>query len=193
MQLKKRGTFIVANYVVMARFDDATDKKLLRLQEILIVNGYQKAMNEWPPHITIAAYEGADEQALLQWTEEFANCQHGFNVGLFALSILPPGGEHKDTAVLCLNPSHSRVLIDFYYGFHDKYEDYCTGIGWYNSIRHGNPIMHSTIGIFDVATMQKALETIFAADVFCEAHITALELYTYPMRLIQRFELKSEP
>jgi len=53
----------VANYVVMVRFDEETDKKILRLQEKLIANGYQNAMNSWPPHITIAAYEGVDEQS----------------------------------------------------------------------------------------------------------------------------------
>ena len=62
----------MANYVAIARFDEATDKKILHLQEKLIASGYQKAMNGWPPHITIAAYEGADEQDLLQWTNECA-------------------------------------------------------------------------------------------------------------------------
>jgi hypothetical protein len=52
--------------------------------------------------------------------------------------------------------------------------------------------MHSTIGIFDVATIQKAQEIIFASGGFSEAEITALKLYTYPMRLIKRFELKLE-
>ena len=182
----------MANYVVMVRFDEATDQKISYLQEKLVANGYQKAMNGWPPHITIAAYEGADEQALLEWTEEYTACQRSFRVGLFSLSILPPGGEHTDTAVLCLNPSHSKTLVDFYYGFQEKFEDYCTGIGWYNSIRHGNPVMHSTIGIFDVATIQKAQELIFESGVFGEAKITALELYTYLMQLIKYIELKSE-
>ena len=166
----------MANYVVILRFDEETDQKILRLQEKLAASGYQKAMNGWPPHITIAAYEGADERALLEWTQECAARQRAFKVGMFSLSILPPGGERVDTAVLCLNPSHSKVLVDFYYGFHEKFEDYCTGIGWYYSIRHGYPIMHSTIGVFDVSTMQKAQEIIFESGVFGEAKITALEL-----------------
>jgi len=182
----------MANYVVMVRFDETTDEKILRLQDKLVANGYQKAVSEWPPHITIAAYEGADEQALLEWTAEYAARQHGFKVGLFSMSILPPSGEHKDTVVLCLNPSHSKTLVDFYYGFHERFEDFCTGIGWYNSIQHGNPIMHSTIGIFDVTTMQKALEIIFAEGILGEIKITALELYTYPMRLIKHFKLKTD-
>ena len=179
----------MANYVVMVRFDETTEQKILNLQKTLATNGYQKALNEWPPHITIAAYEGANEQDLLQWTAEYASHQCRFKVGMFALSILPPGGEHTDTAIFCLNPSHSKTLVDFYYGFHEKFEDYCTGIGWYNSIRHGNPIMHSTIGFFDLQTIQKVQEIIFTSGVFGEAEINALELYTYPMRLIKRFEL----
>ncbi len=182
----------MANYVVILRFDEETDLKILRLQEKLSANGFEKAMNGWPAHITIAAYEGADEQALSAWTREYAARQRGFEVGLFSLSILPPGGEHRSTAVLCLNPSHSKTLVDFYYGFHEKFEEYSVGVGWYYSIRHGNPIMHSTIGIFDAATLQKAQDIIFESGVFGVAKITALELYTYPMRLISRFELKSE-
>ena len=65
----------MANYVVMVRFDEATEKRILLLQEKLVANGYQSAINEWPPHITIAAYEGADEWGLLQWTEEYAENQ----------------------------------------------------------------------------------------------------------------------
>ncbi|MCL2105524.1 MAG: 2'-5' RNA ligase family protein [Oscillospiraceae bacterium] len=181
----------MANYVAMVRFDAETDQKITCLQKKLKESGFQKAVSEWPPHITIAAYEGADEQALLHWSEEYAARQRSFKIGLLALSILPPGGNYTDTAVLCLNPSHSKTLVDFYYGFHEKYEDFCTGIGWYNSIRNGNPIMHSTIGTFNVATMQQALEMIFCAEIFREAEITALELYTYPMRLIKRFDLLS--
>jgi hypothetical protein len=182
----------MANYVAMIRFDEETDRKMLILQEKLISDGFQKSINEWPPHITIAAYEGADEKDLLMWTEEYMFRQRSFNIGLFALSILPPGGDHANTAVLCLNPSHSKTLVDFYYGFHEKFEDYCTGIGWYNSIRHGNPVMHSTIGTFDIASIQKAQEIIFESGIFSVAKITTLELYTYPMRLIKRFELKTE-
>ena len=181
----------MADYVVMMRFDEAMDDRIIHLQEKLIDNGYGGAVNEWPPHITVAAYEGADEQSLLQWTEEYAYRQQRFNIGFFALSVLPPGGEHTDTAVLCLNPSHAKILVDFYYGFHEKFEDFCTGIGWYNSITHGNPVMHSTIGIFNVATMQKAQEMIFASDVFGIARIMALEVYGYPMRFLKRFELKT--
>lgn len=178
----------MANYVAMVRFDENTNKKLLSLQEVLAVNGFGKAINEWPPHITIAACNGVNESDLLQWAKEYSSHQSRFKVGLFALSILPPGGEHNDTAMLCLNPSHSKTLVDFYYRFHENLEDYCKGIGWYNSIRHGNPAMHCSIGVFNVKGIQKVQEIIFTSNVFGEAEIKALEIYAYPMRLIKRFE-----
>ena len=105
------------------------------------------------------------------------------------MNILPPGGEHRSTAVRYLDPAHSKPFVDFYYAFHSRYEEYCTGIGWYNSISHGNPIIHATIGIVPVTDLQNAIELIFGSGVFCKAKITALELYAYPMRLIQRFEM----
>jgi hypothetical protein len=46
-------------YVVLARYDDITDQKLTTLQANLRKEGYIKAISEWPPHITIAAYESA--------------------------------------------------------------------------------------------------------------------------------------
>ncbi len=58
-------------------------------------------------------------------------------------------------------------------------------------IIHGNTVIHATIGIVKVTEMQEMMEHIFSQNIFGEAEITALEVYTYPMRLIKRFELKS--
>ncbi len=161
----------MTRHVVMVRFDAATEQRIRRLQEELVTNGYLAAISEWPPHITVAAYEGADEERLLQWTEKYAARQSRFRLGLFSLGIMPPGGENTRTAVLCLNPAHSKKLVDFHYGFHEKLEDYCVGIGWYYSIRHDNLIMHSTIGKFDVASMQKVQEIVFASDVLVKRRL----------------------
>lgn len=178
----------MSNYVVLARFNEEKDMQLIKLKKILSNAGYSVA--EWPPHITISAYENFDEQLLCKWTSNFASKHKRQKIALNSISILPPDGEHKETAVICLNPAHSKSLTDFYYDFHEKYEEYCTGIGLFNSITHGNPIIHSTIGIVKVNEMQKIIELIFSQDIFGEAEITALEVYTYPMRLIKRFDLK---
>lgn len=58
-----------------------------------------------------------------------------------------------------------------------------------DSISHGNPVIHTTIGIIKTKELQKAIELVFSQSVFGEAEIVALEVYTYPMQLIKRFEL----
>ena len=176
------------NYVVIARFDEETDKKITKLRNLFMDAGY--SVPEWPPHITIAAYENFDEQLLCEWTSEFSSKHNKIKIAMLSTSVLPPGGEHTETAVLCLNPTHSKTFVDFYYSFHAKYEEYCTGIGWYNSITHGNPVIHTTIGIVKIKELQKAMETMLTSGVYAYAEITALEVYTYPMKLIQRFKLE---
>lgn len=73
---------------------------------------------------------------------------------------------------LCdLGLPNSKLFINFYYNFKAKYEEYCTDTGWFNSITHGAPIVHSTMGAVNINE----------------------KLYfwrTYLMKLIQRFELK---
>lgn len=179
----------MSNCVVLARFNEENDRQLLKLRKVLSEQGY--SVPEWPPHITISAYENLDEELLCNWTADFASTHTRQSIALHSLSVLPPRGEHTETAVLCLDPAHSKSFVDFYYDFHQKYEEYCTGIGWFNSIKHGNPVIHMTIGVVKVTEIQAVMELIFAQDIFGEADIIALEVYTYPMRLIRRFDLKS--
>ena len=177
------------NYCVLARFDVKTTEQLNALRKRLLDEGYTKAISEWPPHITIAAYESVDIRELLQWTKEFTRKHSVIDISLSSLSILPPGGEHTETAVLYVSPSQSKGLIDFYYAFHEKLDDYCGNLGWWYSAKFGYPAIHSTIGIFEVVQMQKAMEIIFKQRVFGLAKIVSLEVYTYPMEIIERFDL----
>lgn len=178
----------MGNYVVLARFNADAEKRMLDVRKQLTTNGFE--VPEWPPHITLAAYEHIQEEAVCAWTSLFSSRHKKQKIALSAMSVLPPGGEYTQTAVLCLEPAHSKAFVDFYYAFHQNLEEYCTGIGQYNSITHGNPIIHSTIATVKVHQLQKAQEIIFTQQVFGMAEIIALEVYTYPMRLIERFELK---
>jgi hypothetical protein len=177
----------MSSYVVIARFDQNTNDKLLILDEKLKASGY--SISEWPPHITIAAYENIDENSICDWTSNFTKTHNEIIIGLHSINILPPGGEHTDTAVLCVNPAHSKKFVDFYYEFHEKFEECCTGIGYYNSISHGNPVMHATLAIIKINEFQSAMNIILKSNVFGNAKINALEVYTYPMKLIERYEL----
>lgn len=184
---KDRKEISMANYVVIARFDDNTTKRYMDMRTELNKAGY--ATPEWPPHITFAAYENADEQEICNWTKEFFENHSKFSVNLGSLGVLPPSAKFPDTGVLCLEPAHSKVFVDLYYEFHQKLEEYCTGIGYWNSVTHGNPIIHSTIAIIPRSDLQKAMQIVFESGVFGMAEITALEVYTYPMRLIERYEI----
>jgi hypothetical protein len=181
--------------VVVARFDEEKDKQIMNLRKVLSNEGYS-VPDDWPLHITIAAYENLDEKLVCEWTEEFALNHEKIKIGLNSLSLLPPGGEHTETAVICLAPAYSKPFVDFYYDFHEKYEEYCTGVGRFNSITHGNPVIHSTIAIIKVKEMQGIMELVFSQNIFGETEIRAIEVYSvnfdekyYPRRLIRRFEL----
>jgi hypothetical protein len=173
------------SYVVIARFDAETERRILELQNKLT----GCSIPDWPPHITIAAYENFEEDLLCKWTSEFSSKHKKMEIALNSLSILPPGGEHTETAVLCLDPAHSKPFVDFYYSFHEKYEEFCTGIGQFNSIVNDSPVIHATIGIVGVKELQKAMELVFSSGVFGQAEIMALEVYELPKRLFQRYTL----
>ena len=173
------------SYVVIARFDEETERKIVDLQSKLT----GCSIPDWPPHVTIAAYENFEEKLLCERTSDFVSKHEKMKIALTSLSILPPGGEHTETAVLCLDPAHSKPFVDFYYSFHEKHEEYCTGVGQFNSIVNDSPVIHATIGIVKVKELQKAMETTLSSGVFGQAEITALEVYELPKRFVKRYEL----
>ncbi len=177
-------------YVVLARFDDKTDQKRMTLQANLLKEGCIKAISEWPPHITIAAYESASIDEILHWTENFSSKHPAFDIVLSSLGIFPPQDKNNETVVLYASPTQTKQLIAFYYAFHEKLDEHCGNLGWYYSAKFGHPVIHSTIGIFKFKKLEKSLEIIFAQPIFGLTKIIALEVYTYPMELIRRFELK---
>lgn len=175
----------MSNYVVIARFNSVTDKKLNKLRKSFTSAGY--SVPEWPVHITIAAYENMDEKLLCDWTRSSAKRHKRVNVNLCSLGTFPP---NKNTNVLYLAPAYSKTFVDFYYDFHQRHEEYCTGIGRYNSITDDSPSIHCTIAEINTDDLQNAMKLVFDNNCFGNAKVTALEVYTYPMRLIKRFELK---
>lgn len=175
----------MSNYVVIARFDNVTDKKMNMLRKSLTDMGY--SVPEWPPHITIAAYEDMNEKLICNWTENFCTTHRSVNVNLCSLGTFPP---NQNSNVLYLAPAYSKTFVDFYYDFHQKYEEYCTGIGRYNSIINDCPSIHCTIAEISIDNLQNTMNSVFDSNCFGQAKITAIEIYTYPMRLIKRFALK---
>jgi hypothetical protein len=177
------------NYCVVARFDEAADKKLTNLKATFLSEGYGGVATNWPPHITLATYETVSGDTLKAWTAEYAQTQTPFDVVLGSCGILPPGGYKTETAVLYAAPCSSQRLIDFYFGFHAKLDEYCGDSGWFYSTAFGHPAIHATIGIVEVKRLQRALELVFADGIFGKSRIEALEVYKHPMELVARYEL----
>lgn len=129
----------MSNYVVIARFSQDKTEQIMRLREKLSLNGYGAAISEWPPHITLAAYESIGETELCDWVERYAGLHRPFDIVLPSLAVLPPGGEHAETAVLCFAPASSKSLIDFYFGLHERFDSHCGNLGF--SIRPNSDIL----------------------------------------------------
>jgi hypothetical protein len=72
----KKNLFIyegeyMADYVVIARFDEKTDRRVTYQRNMPRGAGY--IVPEWPPHVTIAAYENLYVEPLNEWTSEFVS------------------------------------------------------------------------------------------------------------------------
>lgn len=175
----------MSNYVVIARFDNVTDIKLNKLRKSFTDTGY--SVPEWPPHITIAAYENINQRLICDWTESFCKNHGCVNVNLCSLGTFPP---NQNSIVLFFAPAYTKTFVDFYYDFHQKHEEYCTGIGQYNSIINDSPSIHCTVAEINTNNLQNTMNLVLNSNCFGQARLTALEVYTYPMRLIKRFELE---
>jgi len=81
----------MSNYVVIARFDNETNERFLRLGDELKKSGY--SVPEWPPHITISAYENIDESLICGWTSAFSESHHKIRIGMYSIGILPSEGN----------------------------------------------------------------------------------------------------
>ena len=110
--------FLVELGASVTAFDKNTEEKLIALRREMTNAGY--ASSEWPPHITLAAYEDLDAEALCDWTGEFVREHTRQKLTFGSVSLLPPYATHRETAVLCLNPVHAKPFVDFYYAFHEK-------------------------------------------------------------------------
>lgn len=151
----------MSNYVVIARFDSVADKELNKLRKSFASAGY--SVPKWPVHITMAAYENIDEDLICDWTEEFCKSHNSFNVSLCSLGTFTP---NKNNNILYLAPAYSKTFVDFYYDFHQRYEEYCTGIGRYNSITDDSPSIHCTIVEIKTDDLQNAMKLVFDNNCF---------------------------
>jgi hypothetical protein len=144
---------------------------------------------DWPPHITLACYENINLSLISDWTKEYTARYNSFEIYFSSLGIFCHNETCPDTDVIYLVPSFSRELTEFYYGFHDRYDEYYDDIGWSYSMKYGQPAFHSSISLCKISDFNKVFQYLYSNFVSFYAELVALELYTIPMKLVTRFEL----
>jgi hypothetical protein len=179
-------------HVVIARFDGKTDelfrewkKEAFNLQD----NQYEDAA-AWPPHLTIAAFEGMNINELCNWTYEYAKKSYEIAIKFSSLGVFAHGGN-SDTDIIYIAPGNSRELTDFYYGFHEKYDEHSGNYGWRYTAKYGYPVFHSTITRCKAGEFNNIFDKLRDEFIEVSGRIAALEIYENPIRLIARYELKA--
>lgn len=177
-------------HVVIARFDPETDAQLTAWKQLALkmMTAAPANSSEWPPHMTIAAYEDAPVEGLIRWCDEFA-AEHSPIEIVFANLGLIPHGPNRPTDVLSVAPCNSLALTQFYYDFHAKYDEFAGEYGRRYSAAWVHPVFHSTIAICKKEELHSVLSPL--CDVFRPVcgRIVALELCENPYRLVHRAEL----
>lgn len=176
-------------YCVIARFDEKTEEVLSKWKQIAysIQKSYY-ADKPWAPHMTIAAYEDIDETLLCNWVEEYSKSKAPLQIEFKSLGV-HTHGQAFNTDVIYASPCVSLPLVDFYYGFHQKLDEYCGSFGFEYSIKCGYPVFHSTITVCDKNDFNSIFDYFRDNFISISGTIVALEVYEIPMRLIRRFEL----
>lgn len=166
----------------IATFDESTDMKFKKIQDELVKVGIKE--QEVPPHITLAAYVGVEEEAIDSWIEEFIAKNRKIevkfsNIGLFGLRVV------------FIAPYVSDELKDFHRVFHKKYDDACGEIGLNYSLAGGGWIPHVTAFIDEADALIRVLPIINDNFQPFIGEIDKIELYEfYPMRKIKVYAMK---
>lgn len=175
--------------VVIARLDHVGNQILSDMKQIAHSLQHRLYANssDWPPHVTIAAYEGMDEKELCNYTSEFAATHSAFDITFQELRIFPRA-VGLETEVIYASPAPSATLSAFHRKFHARYDEYCGDYGWQSA--KADYTFHSTITICHTDDTCVIMDELRRQFVPFTAYITALEIYRNPCQFVSRFELK---
>lgn len=178
-------------HVVVARFDEKTDALFTKWKGEALELQLKRfgASAEWPPHLTVAAYEGVPVDALCDWVCEYAGRFDEIDIRFGSLGVFAHGAT-LDTDVIYAAPANSAALTDFYYGFHEKLSVYCGDYGRQYTAKFGYPIFHSTLALCKASEFNRLFDDLRGKFCGVAGKIIALEVYENPMRLIGRYPLE---
>ncbi|MBQ8409079.1 MAG: GNAT family N-acetyltransferase [Clostridia bacterium] len=176
--------------VVIARLDPIGNQILSDMKQTAHTLQHQHYANsaDWPPHVTIAAYEGMDEKELCAYTSEYAATHSAFDIAFQELRIFPRA-VGLETEVIYAFPTPSASLSAFHRGFHSRYDEYCGNYGRQSA--SADYTFHSTLTIChhnDTNSVMEKLQRNFSPFT---ARVVALEVYRNPCEFVARFELQA--
>ncbi|ODU56684.1 MAG: hypothetical protein ABT01_03470 [Clostridium sp. SCN 57-10] len=188
-----KGECAVQKHVVVARFDAQTDQIFTRWRRALGASQSAHADDSaaWPPHLTIAAYEGVDIGALCAWTREYTASRTRVDLCFGSLGVFAHGPA-GDTDVIFAHPNESAALTALHTGFHQKLDEFCGDYGRHCTPESPSLVLHATIAICRKDEFSAMFDVLRAQFSAIRAIITALEVYENPCRLIERCELQSK-
>lgn len=174
--------------VVIARLDPKNDGFFADLKKAALTMQSRTYANsaDWPPHVTIAAYEGMNEADLCAWTEACAAKYAPFSIHFDELRIFPRP-PHLETEVIYAAPALSEALTALHRAFHARYDEFCGNYG--RQCARADYTFHSTLTICHADETSAVLDRMKQDFRPTTARVVALEVYRNPCEFVARYEL----
>lgn len=171
-------------HIVMARFDETTEAAIAYYQQSLQRAACIKTVSKYPPHMTMAMYEGLSPESIVAWTRDRAQKHAQVPVRFSSVGIFPPAEAGSGTLAVFLALAMSPGLMALYADFHERYDEHCGDDGWLYSMAYGYPVPHATIAIVDLEGLDCAIAQLTGDFRQMEGRIVSIEVYASAMRLL---------
>lgn len=170
---------------VMALFDENTNLKIQKIRDILAENNL--SFDLYPPHITIGAYVGINEEILINYISDFVSKTKSITINLNNIG-------NFSNKVVFLTSDDTDNIKKLHYNFHQKYDEYHGNVGYNYSLKSDKFTPHMTLlQSNNENDIEKALKLLKELNININAKISKIGLYEFhPIRKIKIFNLKKD-
>lgn len=177
-------------YLVIARFDDDADALVCRMKAAAAAG--QKTLcsdsSDWPPHITLAAYEDVDIRALRAHVAKFAEHFPAVGITLDSLGVFGHS-DGDDTDAIYLAPSPTPAFCGLYWSLHSKFDDFCGDYG--RAYTAGGAIpFHCTLTVCRKDDFSGVFDSLRDGFKPITAQIRTIEIYENPKKPVAIYRLR---
>ena len=180
--------------VVMACFDDETNKQLMnyRIELSKILNS--ELAGSWIPHITLGCYRLNDNalNEIIKWIEYLSSKTKVIDFKFDSIGTFLHNEKYPKTDVIYAAPTIPKELYNFYCKYHEKFDEYSSEVGKNYSMINGQPTIHSTITICNKDEYKTAIDFIWLNFKPMVSKINNIKIYKMNKELIKSVNLKGE-